>query len=164
MKLYIFVKIFLVSFIECQVVLNRAQLADWLPSYATDTYIGLSYRDIQSIEAYTFSNLNDLITLELRDNQLSSLEPETFNSLTNLQRLFLNSNSLTQIETSIFSNLKRLIFLNLSDNKLISIDRQSFVGLTNLEMVNLGNNPISSILPSFVMRLCSTNSNCRINI
>jgi Leucine-rich repeat (LRR) protein len=164
MKLYILVNIFLVSFIECQVVLNRAQLAVWIPSFATDAYIGLSNRNIQSIEANTFSNLNDLVTLELRDNQLSSLEHGTFDSMTNLKRLFLNSNNLTQIETSMFSNLKKLTFLNLSNNKLISIDRLSFLGLANLEMVNLGNNPISSMLPSFVMRLCSTNSNCKINI
>ena len=73
------------SFIECQVVLNRTQLAAWVPSYATDLYIGLSSRNIQSIEVGNFSNLNSLTGLFISFNELSSLDETTFNSLTNLQ-------------------------------------------------------------------------------
>ena len=86
--LIIFMIIFLVSLIESQVILNRAQLAAWIPSYATATNISLGSRNISSIEASTFSNLSRLVRLELDRNLLSSLDPNTFNSLTNLQRLF----------------------------------------------------------------------------
>ena len=68
--------------------MNRAQLAAWIPSYATATNISLGSRNISSIEASTFSNLSRLVRLELDRNLLSSLDPNTFNSLTNLQRLF----------------------------------------------------------------------------
>ena len=61
MKPFILTIIFLVSFIECQVVLNRAQLAAWIPSYATATRIDLSNKTIQSIEPSTFSNLNTTV-------------------------------------------------------------------------------------------------------
>ena len=60
MKKIIFMTIALVSsfIIECQVILNRAQLAAWIPSYATNTKIKLDSRGIQSIEATTFSKSN----------------------------------------------------------------------------------------------------------
>jgi Leucine-rich repeat (LRR) protein len=105
----IFTIIFLVfSLIDCQVVLNREQLAEWYPSYATQNFLGLGYRNIQSIEVGTFSNLTSLNVLYLNENQLSCLNPTTFNSLTNLQVLWLSGNKLTQIEASTFSNLKSL--------------------------------------------------------
>ena len=78
--------------------------------------------------------------------------------------LVLTRNKLTQIEASIFSRMTQLSVLDLSNNNLISIERQSFLGTLNLEEVYLGNNPISSILPSYVKRLCSTNPKCRILI
>ena len=53
--LIIFMIIFLVSLIESQVILNRAQLAAWIPSYATESNITLPARNIGSIEASTFS-------------------------------------------------------------------------------------------------------------
>ena len=102
---FIFMPIFLVSsLIECQVVLNRAQLAEWYPSYATATYIYLSNRNIQSIEASTFSNLNILTRLYLSGNQLSSLKPSTLDSLMNLKELLLEKN------VSIYSNRSINIF------------------------------------------------------
>ena len=60
MKKIIFMTIALVSsfIIECQVILNRAQLAAWIPFYATNTKIKLDSRGIQSIEATTFSKSN----------------------------------------------------------------------------------------------------------
>ena len=83
MKLIIFMIIFLVqeirdvsSFSECQVILNRAQLATWIPSYATEAHIYLSKRNIQSIEASTFLNLKSLNYLYLSNNQLNCLDPE----------------------------------------------------------------------------------------
>ncbi len=39
--------ILFVSFIDCQVILDRAQLAAWMPSYSTATPIDLSYRNRQ---------------------------------------------------------------------------------------------------------------------
>ena len=105
--------IFLVSFIECQVILNRPQLAAWIPSYATATNISLGSRNISSIEASTFSYLNSLVKLDINKNQLSSLNTTTFNSLTNLEYLVLFWYKLIQKEASTFSNLKSLFVLDL---------------------------------------------------
>ena len=94
---------FLVSyFIDCQVILNRAQLAAWYPLYSTAPNIYLGNRNIKSIEASTFSNLKSLTGLYLSGNKLSSLHPTTFNSLTNLEYFNLDENNLLHIEPSTF--------------------------------------------------------------
>ena len=61
MKLFIYLILFFVSsFIECQIFVNRAQLAAWIPTYATETTINLNNKDIFLIDSRTFSNLNQL--------------------------------------------------------------------------------------------------------
>ena len=49
-----------VTVIECQVILNRNQLATWIPSYLTSTSIDLSRRNISLIDTATFSELSNL--------------------------------------------------------------------------------------------------------
>ena len=49
-----------VTVIECQVTLNRNQLATWIPSYLTATSITLTHRNISLIDTATFSELSNL--------------------------------------------------------------------------------------------------------
>ena len=63
--------------------------------------------------------------------------------------------------------LLKLYEKNISNIKIAVIFAQvshvvPLKGLTNLEYVNLANNPISSIQPSYVKQLCSTNPKCKI--
>ena len=65
MNPFLFMIIFLASFIECQVFLKRVQLAAWTPSCATETTIDLNNRNISLIDSRTFSNLTQLKYLYL---------------------------------------------------------------------------------------------------
>ena len=76
-----------VSVIECQVTLNRNQLATWIPSYLTATSISLTYKNISLIDSATFSGLSNLQYLYLNDNLLTNLDSNTFSGLTNLNHL-----------------------------------------------------------------------------
>jgi Leucine-rich repeat (LRR) protein len=102
-----------VTAIECQVVLNRNQLATWIPSYLTDTSMNLNSRSISLIDTATFSGLSNLKNLYLDRNKLTHLDPDTFSSLSNLQHLYLKFNSLTNIDSNTFSGLTNLNYLNL---------------------------------------------------
>jgi hypothetical protein len=52
--------------IECQVLLNRDQLAAWYPSYSTAVTIDVHDRSISLIDVGTFSGLSKLGSLDLR--------------------------------------------------------------------------------------------------
>jgi hypothetical protein len=61
-----------VTVIECQVILNRNQLATWIPSYLTATSMNLTYRSISLIDSFTFSGLSNLQHLYLHSNSLTN--------------------------------------------------------------------------------------------
>ncbi len=68
-----------------QVILNRNQLATWVPNYATTTSIDLNNKaSITYIDTRTFDNLPNLKTLILFWNKIPYIDPATFNSLINL--------------------------------------------------------------------------------
>jgi Leucine-rich repeat (LRR) protein len=137
---FLFVPLLLSAQSGRAVVLDRNQLASWIPNYLTDYQFYLIYLQIESISAGTFTGLSQLKQLSLQSNQLNS------------------------IEASILNGLSQLQYLELSYNNLISLDRNIFVGLLNLEEVYLGSNPISQLQPSYVKQLCSTNPWCTIYI
>jgi Leucine-rich repeat (LRR) protein len=84
-----------VTIIECQVILNRNQLASWIPSYLTDTTISLKFRNISLVDSATFSGLPYLRNLYLNPNSLTQIDSNTFSGLTNLLGLDLGANKLT---------------------------------------------------------------------
>ena len=91
------------------VILNREQLAAWIPDYATQTQIVLSYKGISSIDTHTFDGLSHITNLLLYSNQLTNLMPGTFDSLINLEGLDLGFNTkLTQLDSRLFKNLNNL--------------------------------------------------------
>ena len=75
-------------------VLDRPQLTFLIPTYRTNTFFDLSYKQITPIEANTFDGLTHVQRLDLHNNQLKSLDTSMFNSLTNLIRLDLGYNQL----------------------------------------------------------------------
>jgi hypothetical protein len=54
-----------VTVIECQVTLNRNQLASWIPSYSNEITLSLESRNISLIDINTFSGLSNLKNLNL---------------------------------------------------------------------------------------------------
>lgn len=99
------------------------------------------------IQGDIYLNLNNLEELAIFDSDLSefSLKSDTFTNLTNLVRLELQRSNISQIEPGAFKYLKRLKRLNLKANKITSINRNAFEGLFNLEELDLSWNKITEI-------------------
>jgi Leucine-rich repeat (LRR) protein len=121
-------------------------------------------KEIKQLNLSHLAQKSNLQSLSLSNNFLTKVNPFIFKSLIHLETLNLNNNLLDSLASNLFSRMKRLKTVRLSDNKLISIDRSIFIGLGLLEEVFLNGNPINSMLPSYVLRLCSTNSKCTIII
>ena len=112
--------------------LNRAQLASWIPQYATLTNIFLNSKSIASIDPQTFNDLTRMTYLSLWSNKLSILAAGTFDSLVNVLILLLDRNQMTQIDVQLFKNLINLTELDLHDNKLANIIPETFDTLVKL--------------------------------
>ena len=119
--------------VEAQgVILNREQLAEWIPDYATQTKIDLSYKSIAYIDPHTFNELTNLTYLNLNNNQITNLTIGTFDSLANLDTLWLGANWINDLNSQLFAKLKLLSTLYLSSNRLTSVARGVFDSLVNL--------------------------------
>ena len=71
MNSIVFLAIFCASVIECQIVLNRNQLAAWEPYYLTTTRMVLDGKNISSIDPATFSGLSHYKVLFARNIRIS---------------------------------------------------------------------------------------------
>lgn len=89
------------------------------------------------IENEAFSNLTNLVHLDLSSNRIESINQKLFSQLTNLKSLNLKNNQIQSIEENAFSNLKSLTNLDLSFNHLSRLNPQSLNGLENLKRINL---------------------------
>ncbi len=104
----------------------------------------------------SFSNINKLTKLIIKENKLTSL-PESFGELKDLDELDLSSNQLTSLPDS-FVNLTAIKNLNLSNNQFSEIPTQLWA-LKELTELNLINNPfnpedatISQKLPDLIRK------------
>ncbi|XP_001604537.3 chaoptin isoform X2 [Nasonia vitripennis] len=107
--------------------------------------INLQNNHLSSIEPGTFA-LEDLDSLNLRDNRIESLRKQSFNGLSSLQLLDLSGNILSQLTNEQFRHLRNLRVLNLSRNRLRSLTRDVFTG-TRLEILDLSTNKFT-VVPS----------------
>jgi Leucine-rich repeat (LRR) protein len=104
------------------VVLDRNQLAAWIPKYLTATRFDLAFRQITSISPGTFTGLSQLQELDLTFNQLTSLDASIFEGLSQLRILWLYQNQLTSLDPYIFNGLSQLEELRLNNNQLTSTE------------------------------------------
>ena len=95
-----FILILFISFsLICEsIILDRKQLAEWVPDFNVTKSVQLMYADITSIETNTFDGLTNIQQIILYFNQIASLSPNTFCSLINLQVLWLHINILTNVD------------------------------------------------------------------
>ena len=120
---------------------------------------------IKELPKELFSQLVNLKTLNLSQNQFSSLPPEIIKltnlstiwisnnkvailpdeitNLTNLMRLYTSNNMLSYLPASIVK-LTKLVILNASSNRLVSIPKE-ICQLTSLAKLILARNQLSSI-------------------
>jgi Leucine-rich repeat (LRR) protein len=105
-------------------------------------YLTLSTNDISFIEDNSFSDMTNLLNLDLFENNLKSIGKKTFHGLLNLDYLRLELNKLTMICNDTFEYLTKLRYLMLNDNKLEIIERGAFNNLISLKSLRLQNNKI----------------------
>lgn len=120
--------------------------------------LDFSYNNIRELTNQMFTNLTNLLALDLSDNRIETnlIDGNAFQAMTQLKRLNLSKNQLTSIvrgqqqqqppQTSgIFGNLSELQELDLSYNRITDLPRNAFNGLQQLRCLNLSNNELSII-------------------
>lgn len=82
---------------------------------------------LEMIEDDAFSNLKQLVRLDLSNNLLETLNNPSFSGLINLEYLNLSNNKIKCIDDFVFSNLKKLRRLNLTNNRLSLLEPVSVI-------------------------------------
>ena len=77
--------------------------------------------------------------LNITDCEIEVIDHDSFSNMQQLTSLNLSRNRIWHIEKNAFSNLKNLETLDLSDNKLTNFDPK-FVGLIESTEYNITNN------------------------
>ena len=127
-------------------ILDRSQLIEWYPNYATSDTFNLATREIDSISIDTFTSLTQTKSIYLHDNQLQSLTNEAlFEDFVNLEELYLHYNEIIELNANVFKSLKNLKSLWLQGNQLSSMDASLFANLNSLENLWLYNNKITQL-------------------
>ena len=101
---------------------------------------------IRTLNATTFSRMQNLYLLDLSSNIITSIADDTFILLKNLTTLNLRNNSITKLPLGIFRNSSRLQVLDLSMNDLSSLNMGDFTGLRSLQVLDLSFNKLT-VLP-----------------
>ncbi|XP_045475685.1 toll-like receptor 7 [Harmonia axyridis] len=107
------------------------------------TGIKLTKSKIQKIEPGAFSNLPNLLVLELENNNLTKISRGIFNSLPELEFLNLSHNSIAEIEEDCFHGSSNIEILDLSFNKIITIPENIFQH-QRLKTLNISNNLLAN--------------------
>ena len=123
---------------------------------------------LREIDSNAFSNLKQLISLDLVDCKIASLKKEHFFGLEKLKYLNLRGNQLESIEENVFSNLKNLRIVDLSHNNLKKLSEYSFTGVNNLKCLfleynNLTNFHLSNLNTSGNLKLIDLRKNAIAN-
>jgi len=118
---------------------------NWCHTLKNLRYLALVRNGIQTIDSMTFSQMQNLILLQLYGNRINQLNASTFGGLTNLRSLDLQKDHISHIEHGTFLPLHRLKKLDLSYNKLTALDEYTLSGLDNLQYLSLKGNLISNI-------------------
>ncbi|XP_049852318.1 G-protein coupled receptor GRL101-like [Schistocerca gregaria] len=98
-----------------------------------------------SLNVDTFSKLDRLLYLDLRNNSISWLPPMMFRNLWRLHILNLQNNNLSVISNGTFFGLPKLGTLHLHGNNIQSLEPMAFYGLSSLKALDLKRQRISNI-------------------
>ncbi|MBN3289472.1 TPBG protein, partial [Polypterus senegalus] len=108
--------------------------------------LSLLANNIQSIEAYAFEGLPNLVNLDLSNNKLQDVSADAFSGLRKLQNLNLSKSVAPSAENEVLNalgSLQSLRRLNLSSCQLSVAS--SRLPLQNLEMLDLTRNLIQNV-------------------
>lgn len=107
-------------------------------------YLNLRDNCIQSFCKMHFSALEKLKYLRLSKNKLQRIEENLFSSLSNLKALDLSFNNLKVLNADLFSSLKNLKFLDLKKNELREFDLRILDYIKQIELIDLSGNQIGN--------------------
>ncbi|XP_071965528.1 peroxidasin homolog isoform X2 [Antedon mediterranea] len=112
---------------------------------SSTTILDLRFNRIDAIPPGSFSNLRDLNTLLLSNNDIRKIKNGAFDGLHQLRYLYLYKNRISEVESKAFSGLRNLEQLYLYSNMLATMHTNTFNDLPALERLFLNNNNISHI-------------------
>lgn len=107
--------------------------------------LNLANNALTRIESHTFSALNFLQVLDMRNNSIGFIDDRAFHSLTNLHTLNLSGNRLHIIGQDLFNGLFVLSHLVLNNNLITLIDMHAFRNCTSLKELDLSSNQLSDV-------------------
>ena len=96
---------------------------------------------IDVLQRADFTNLANLLILNLQGNELSSLPDGVFAGLSQLSWLGMGGNRLSSLPDGVFAGLSQLSWLGMGGNRLSSLPDGVFAGLSQLSYLDLRWNP-----------------------
>jgi Leucine-rich repeat (LRR) protein len=99
------------------------------------------------LEAYTFSNTENLVYLDVEHNHLSQIDANAFDGLSHLEFLILSENQLEYLNPSVFAPLLSLRHLGLRNNQIQVFNFDNIKGNRGLT-INLAKNKLSKLQSS----------------
>ncbi|KAK7078913.1 hypothetical protein SK128_015972 [Halocaridina rubra] len=108
------------------------------------TQVFLDYNEILELHPDDFTELTNLQTLTLRENQLGVIAKGIFSGLKELKYLDL-ANNLIMYPPSDLWNLRQLVYLDLSNNQLLDSSLFNISNLVNLQVLDLHLNQLTDI-------------------
>ena len=125
-----------------------------LAMYPADVVsVDLRFQNIVRINGSPFQILQNLKMLELGYNKLSFIHPQTFQELNTLIFLLLTGNHLVTLHVELFSNLNMLQTLYLDANNINYLPLGIFQNLISLTEINLDRNNLTFLHPDLFSNL-----------
>ncbi|KAK3436636.1 hypothetical protein EUGRSUZ_C01185 [Eucalyptus grandis] len=116
--------------------------------YRAITHLNLSYLGLRgTLDGLDFSQINNVVSLELGNNSIYGSIPSSVGNLTNLSLLYLYNNAISSSIPQEIGKLVHLEELHLTGNHLVSPIPASIGSLVNLTLLALGDNRFVGSLP-----------------
>lgn len=148
------------EFVQAESVYDYCHLK-YLELLPKGKYLILYSSKLRTLSGFnSIANLKQIVTLDLRNNQLEHLQEKHLKQLKNLNQLYLDSNRLTEIKSKTFSKLTNLTRLSLTKNLINHIEDGAFDSLVNLRSLSIDNNSLSDW--SISDRLCINLKNLQV--
>ena len=100
------------------------------------------------IPEHFFSNMSELLVLNLQNASISSLSNQSFVHLNKLKKINITNNIITTIHDHSFWGLKKIWTLNLTHLLIKKLESKAFNGMVLLVELNISHNFISSLKQS----------------
>ena len=105
----------------------------------------LSYTYLESIGPEDFTDLDNLVHLEIHNNSLKNIHPDSFKNLGKLNYLGIHGNLIRNIDPFLLNPLVSLNSLNLSHNLFAELPEEFLKNIPQLRHLNLSHNLLNTI-------------------